>query len=73
MQLDMKVGVHDIVAYRGIITRTSKSVTTLWRSCELFLHRDISRVRRTRDITRTSEWCILVWRSCKLFLCRDIS
>ncbi len=34
-----------------IITRTSEWVITLWRSCELFLHRDISRVRRTSEIS----------------------
>ncbi len=33
------------------ITRTSERVITLWRSCELFLHRDISRVRRTSEIS----------------------
>ncbi len=34
-----------------IITRTSEWVITLWRSCELFLCRDISWVRRTSEIS----------------------
>ncbi len=33
------------------ITRTSEWVITLWRSCESFLHRDISRVRMTSEIS----------------------
>ncbi len=37
---------HTISYY--IITRTSEWVITLWRSCELFLRRDISRVRSSR-------------------------
>ncbi len=33
------------------ITRTSEWVSTLWRSCELFLSRDISWARRTSEIS----------------------
>ncbi len=32
-------------------TSTSEWVITLWRSCELFLYRDISQVRRTSEIS----------------------
>ncbi len=35
----------------SLITRTSEWVITLWRSCELFLRRDISWVRRTSEIS----------------------
>ncbi len=35
----------------SIITRTSECVITLWRSCELLLYKDISRVRRMSEIS----------------------
>ncbi len=42
------------------ITRTSEWVITLWRSCELFLRRDISRVRRTSEISLPKTMNILL-------------
>ncbi len=45
-----KIKIFDIPKVHNIITRTSEWVITLWRSCELFLYRDISWVRRTSEI-----------------------
>ncbi len=47
------VKIHETFLYGGchFITRTSEFVITLWRSCELFLCRDISQVCRTNEIS----------------------
>ncbi len=39
-----------------IITSTSEWVITLWRSCELFFRRDISRVHRMSEISYQKQW-----------------
>ncbi len=52
------------------VTRTSEWVITLWKSCELFLCRDISRVCRTSPISlpKTMNMISTEWSLTHLFL-----
>ncbi len=55
------------------MTWTSEWVITLLRSCELFLHRDISRVCRTTEIFLPKQWTWfpqMITMNLFLFLCR---